>query len=61
VIGEISREETPEKYKIRLLKILRGSMPERKIYIIGENNFFFFLFLSFYFILNDIIGDMIYS
>jgi hypothetical protein len=31
VIRGISREETPEKDKIRLLKIQRGFIPERKI------------------------------
>ena len=38
------REETPEKYKIGLLKIQRGSMPERKI-LLEKITFFIPVFL----------------
>jgi hypothetical protein len=41
----LSRKETPEKYKIRLLKIQRGYMPEKNIIRENNNN----LFLSYYF------------
>ena len=50
------REETPEKYKIGLFENSKGIYAWEEN-IIGENNIFY----SCLFILNDIIGDIIYT